>query len=194
MVSKEMLKKYFILTIFVLLFLVLGILFLNIVGKFFITEITQEVKLSYEEGKIENISLGDKAPYWELDNLSNETIRLLDFSDKPVLITFWSTWNEVSVNQLKIFDDYLLQNNEKLFYIVTINSQEDKSIVSNFINRAGYNVRVLLDETGELGEDYGIRNLPITYFIDKESMIQDIFVGVLSEEMLIERISPLLRE
>ena len=46
---------------------------------------------------------------------------------------------------------------------------------------------MLLDEDGAVGELYMVRTLPLTYFIDKEGVIQDAFTGILSEKMLLEK-------
>ena len=99
----------------------------------------------------------------------------------------------LSADQIKILDDHLAKNGEALFKIIAISSQEDRSAVANFINRGGYRVQILLDETGEVGGKYEARNLPATYFIDKNGIARDVFVGILSEKMLVEKIEQLLK-
>ena len=90
-------------------------------------------------------------------------------------------------------DDYLSENGENLFKIITINNQEDRSTVFNFIERGGYKIRVLLDQSGQAGESYKIKTLPTTYFLDKAGVIKDVFVGVLSERMLVDKVEKTLK-
>lgn len=177
----------------ILVFVILGIFLLNVVGKLFIQEITQEVAVEEGEGKVFGLNIEEEAPHWELLDLEDNTIVLSDFLEKPFILTFWASWNSMSTDQIKIFDEYLAQSGETIFRIVTINNQEDKSIVSSFIRRGGYQVRVLLDQTGEVGELYKVRTLPITYFLDKNGIIKDVFSGVLSQEMLAEKAQKIIR-
>ena len=172
---------------------VLGIFLLNMVGKEFIQEIVQEVSIEEEGRKAFGIGIDEKAPHWELFDLKGNNVKLSDFLEKPLVITFWAGWNSMSADQIKIFDEYLSQHPEALFEIVSINNQEDKSIVSSFIQRGGYRVTTLLDETGEIGELYKVRTLPITYFLNKDGVIRDIFVGALSKEMLTEKVQRIIR-
>lgn len=177
----------------VLSIIVLGIFLLNMVGKEFIQEIVQEVSIKEEKRKAFGVGVDEKAPHWELFNLEKNSVKLSDFLGKPLIITFWASWNSMSADQIKIFDEYLSQKPEALFEIVSINNQEDKSIVSSFIQRGTYQVPTLLDETGSVGELYKVRTLPITYFLNKDGVIRDIFVGALSGEMLAEKAERIIR-
>ena len=172
--------------------LVVGVFFLMLIGRFFIQEVVEEVAIQDTARPSAALAVGDKAPHWELKDIEGREVELTDYLGTPLVLTFWTSWNERSRDQIKIFDDYGIKNQEPLFAIVTINNQEDRSIVTNFINRGGYGVMVVLDETGEVGEEYKIRNLPTTYFIDKEGNVGDIFVGALSEAMFIEKATRLL--
>jgi len=174
--------------------LVVGLFLLMLIGRFFIQEVVEEVVVEDTARPSTVLVVGDKAPHWELKDLEGREIALTDYLGTPLVLTFWTSWNERSFDQIKIFDDYGIKNREPLFAIVTINSQEDKSIVTNFIDRGGYGVMVVLDETGEVGEEYKIRNLPITYFVDEKGIIGDIFVGALSEAMFVERATRLLSD
>ncbi len=154
----------------------------------------KNLSIEQTEQRAFGIDIEQEAPHWELLDLEGNTVTLSDFLGKPFVLTFWTSWNSMAADQIKIFDEYLSQQNpETIFKIVSINNQEDKSIVSNFIQRGGYQVRTLLDETGEVGELYRVRTLPITYFLDKNGIIKEVFVGVLSEQMLTEKVQKIIR-
>lgn len=188
-----MAQNYIKWTLVILAVICLGVFLLSIVGKLFIQEIVQEVAVEKGEGKVFGLNIDEEAPHWELLDLEGNTIVLSDFLGKPFVVTFWASWNSMSTDQIKIFDEHLAQSGETIFRIVTINNQEDKSVVSSFIRRGGYQVRVLLDETGEVGELYKVRTLPITYFLDKNGIIKDVFTGVLSQELLVEKSQKIIR-
>lgn len=173
--------------------LVLIFLILRLVAGIFIKEITQEVNLkTYED---ENIAadLNKQEPFFELPDLESKKVKLSDFLGSPLVVTFWTTWNTEAADQIKIFDNYLSKNKEGLFKIITINNQEDKSVVSNFVKRGGYQLEILLDENGAVGELYQAKSLPVSYFLDKNGFVRDIFVGVLNEKQLVDKSEKIIR-
>ena len=190
--------KFIILTLTIVIIVAIGTLFLAYFGESLISEVTLEIPQDVRETKISGIMVGDKAPYFELKDPDEKSVAITEFLGKPFILTFWTTWNTLSADQIKIFDDYLVAREkegngiEALFDIVTINSQEDKSIVSNFMRRGGYQVKVLLDEDGSAGEIYQARNLPATYFMDADGIIRDVSAGILNEEMLLEKIEKII--
>ncbi len=169
-----------------------GAIGLNFAGDFFLREVVKEVVIEKRPDAVA-AEIGQPAPDFELADLERGGVKLSAFLGSPLILTFWATWNSASADQIKIFDDYLLDNKDPLFKIITISNQEDRSAADNFIKRGGYKVRVLLDESGATGEKYGALNLPATYFIDAKGVTRDIFIGVLSEKMLVEKSEVLLK-
>mgnify|MGYP001578622022 CR=1 FL=1 len=150
-----------------------------------------ETSLSLDNEKL----LDKKAPDFDLPDNTGNRVKLAYFSNTPSMLVFWSTWNTESADQIKILDDYL--SNERIdssiFNIVAINSLEDSSIVKSFIKRGGYNVSVAMDSTGYISNYYNVKSLPTTFFIDKEGIIKEIYTGVLSEDMIVDKVENLLR-
>lgn len=173
---------------------VLIVFLFNVSGELLKQELLQDVSIREEPVNPlpYGIKIGDKPPYWKLPNLDGELFSISDFSGKPLIITFWTSWNNLSTDQIKILDEY--PESEKLnFKIISINSQEDKSAVFNFIQRGGYKTSVFLDQTGETGESYKIKTLPASYFIDKDGNLRDVFVGVMNKKTLEEKIQKIIR-
>lgn len=185
--------NYIKLSLFAVIFIGFGIFLLNAVGQLFIREVVYEVALELPSEVSGDIKIGAKAPHWELSDLAGIRHSTSDFLGKPLVIIFWTTWNPLAADQIKVLDDYLLRQDETLFEVVTINSQEERSIVANFMRRGGYRVKVMLDETGETGEEFKVQTVPLAYFLDKEGIIQDIFVGVLDGQMIEARLSKTLQ-
>ncbi len=136
-----------------------------------------------------------KAPYLDLFDIAGKRISLSDFTNTPVVIVFWSTWNKESADQIKILDDYLLSNNvqNSLVKVIAVDSMEEASVVKSFIRRGGYNVPVALDTTGDVSNLYNIKSLPTAYFIDKDGIVKEIYTGVLSESMVVDKVENLLK-
>ena len=77
--------------------------------------------------------------------------------------------------------------------MITIDSLEDTSIVKSFIRRGEYKISAGLDITGVVSNDYNVRSLPTAYFIDREGVVEEIYTGVLSESMIVDKVDNLLK-
>lgn len=184
--------KYLKWAIIAVMIAAVGIFLLSQIGGVLISEVIEEIKT--EERQDPDAALkGKTTPYFELPELSGATVKITDFLDGPVVVLFWTTWNQNSADQLKILDDYVRINGDSLFKVIAIASQEDKSAVSNFISRGGYGLTVLLDENGAVGEKYGARNLPTTFFIDKDGFIRDLAVGVINDREILKKAESVIK-
>jgi peroxiredoxin len=140
--------------------------------------------------------VGQRASFFDLPSAKTGRIKLSDFEDTPLIIFFWSTWDENSSNQVKIFNDYLESESSRsagFVKVVGIDSQEDKSIVASFIRRGGYSVPVVVDSSGAITESYGVKGLPTIFFIDRNGVIRSVWNGVLSVKQIVDKVEEILR-
>ncbi len=190
--------KFWIKIFFILAATTLGIFLIYLASSVFFTppsrEITFEEFEPYKEEEktgsqtTSTASVNYSAPDFELPNLIGEKINLNDFKDKIVILVFWTTWNPAAQDQIAILESYYQEiSAQDEINLITINSQEDKSAVASFINRGEYQLPVLLDEGGLVGELYSINILPAFYFINKDKMVKDRYVGALNKEEIKEK-------
>ena len=167
---------------------ILGVVFIYFAGsRFLIDQPANELIL--EATSTQNIKINGQravdypAPNFTLFDLNGEEKKLSDYKGKAIILNFWTTWSPISQDQTAILDSYYkkVKDDQNLAFLA-INSQEDKSVISGFIRRGEYSLPVWLDEKGEAGELYKISILPITFFIDKNGRVKDVYIGVLSEE------------
>ncbi len=138
--------------------------------------------------------VGKRAPYFDLPDATGTHIKSSDFSDAPLVVVFWATWNQDAADQMKILDDYLAHTSgERLVQIIAIDSQEERSIFASFMRRGGYQVRSVVDARGATSEEYQVKGLPTSFFIDKDGTIRERYSGILSERALVDKIENLLR-
>lgn len=190
-------KKYLKTILIVLFIFILAFILIFVVGKSIIPDLLgNTAPLDVNATSTSNEKLLDKkAPYFDLSDISGNRIKLNNFLNTPVVVVFWATWNKESADQVKILDNYLSSNNiqNSLVKIIAVNSLEDTSIVKSFMRRGGYNVSVALDVTGGTSNLYNIKSLPTTYFIDKDGIVKEVFTGVLSEQMIVDKVENVLR-
>lgn len=156
-------------------------------------EVVQEIENPLYEAP-PTVQEGLKAPSFALKNLDGETVKLENFLGKPLVLIFWTTWNPYATDELVILDAYFARNPNLSFSLLTLNSQEDRSVVANFVQRAGIALPILLDERGLVGEQYELRMVPTTYFIDAQGIVRETIVGALSTSVLEQKASALVEQ
>lgn len=118
------------------------------------------------------------APDFRLKSLEGREVSLKDYKGKNICINFFVTWQEFSRDELSALER--LKKENKDLEVLLINVREDREIVEEFISREGYELPVLLDETGEIGMDYFVGELPTSYFIDKNGSLVNYSTGLMS--------------
>ncbi|OHB20754.1 MAG: hypothetical protein A2854_00525 [Parcubacteria group bacterium RIFCSPHIGHO2_01_FULL_56_18] len=138
--------------------------------------------------------VGKTAPYFDLPDMEGNYMQISDFTDTPLVLVFWATWNDQAADQMHILDEYLtsIPQEQQLVTIITIDSQEEKSVISSFMRRGGYRVRTLIDARGAVSEAYRIKSLPTTYFIGRDGIIRDAYAGLMSERMFVDKVEKIL--
>ena len=191
-------KKYIKTSLIILIIIVLVFVLIFFAGKSILPNIvgnTTIVSNQISTSTTNEILLNQKAPYFDLSDNNGNSIKLNDFINTPLIIVFWATWNQQSTDQISILDNYLQNKTAQnsLVKVVAINSMEDTSIADSFIRRGGYNVPFVLDSTGEVSNQYNIKSLPTTYFIDRDGIVREIYTGVLSGSMIVDKVENILK-
>ena len=190
-------KKIFIITIVVLGATALIFFLVKFLGQGSLSELIgqntiQKNKTTYlQKEKL----LNQKVPFFDLVSTGDNRIKLSQFIDKPFVVIFWASWNTESINQLKIVDEYNSSRAlaDKIVPVVLINSLEDLNVAKSFIRRGGYNINTAIDTKGDITESFNIKSLPTAFFIDKSGIIKEIYTGVLSKSIFVDKIEQLLQ-
>lgn len=83
------------------------------------------------------------------------------------------------------------------FVVLAVNAtnQDDRRKIDEFIAQRGLTFPVLLDLDGRVSQQYQLRSLPTSFFIDRKGIIRDIVVGgPMSEARIRIRAEELLQE
>ena len=159
-----------------------------------LSTLTQNTQSSSIDEVRHSYLIAEQAPFFDLPDIMGNHARISDFIETPLVVVFWSTWNDAAADQIHILDQYLSrQGTQSLVKIIAIDSQEERSVVSSFMSRGGYNVPTLIDISGSVSEAYHIKSLPTTYFIGRDGTIRDAYTGVLSESMLINKLDQIVQ-
>ena len=127
-----------------------------------------------------------QAPPFVLRDISGGSKGLADFSGKNIVLLFWTTWNEVSFDELKILSNLpsdLLHG--KNVALVAVNSLEEGSQVLAAVERFNNKeITYLLDADGAASEAYNAGVLPLLVFVDKNGFIVKKVTGPTAQKNL----------
>lgn len=101
---------------------------------------------------------------------------------KPTVLTFLTSWAPQSADQLPALEGLHTRPGS---HAVVIMSQESSSHVRDLVRRGGYTMPIYTDPDGELVEEFDLHHAPTHVLIDRNGTIEDIVVGVFSEEELV---------
>ena len=118
------------------------------------------------------------APDFTLFDVDAQKVTLSDFRGQKVILSFWTTWNEISLEQLNILHLYHQSIPSDSVVVLAINSQEDGGTIREFLKNVQIGFPVLQDREGEVGELYNISVLPLTVFIDTNGFESERFIGL----------------
>jgi peroxiredoxin len=140
---------------------------------------------------------GEVAPDFALPTLDGEQVRLSSLRGTPVVLNFWATWcGPCKAEMPEIEAAYAGANGE--FVVLGVNSEGTptdmaRRLSRDFRDEMELTFPILLDSPGnEVFNQYRLRGLPDTFFIDRDGVIRDVVIGPLSESALEEKLEALL--
>ena len=125
---------------------------------------------------------GKLAPDFLLEAIDGSDLRLSDLRGRPVILNFWATWCESCRKEMPEFVDAQARLADQGLTVVAVNMQEGKSIVSPFAQERGMKFAVLIDRTGDVGDEYRLLGLPTTFFIGRDGIVRSVFTGPFVEQ------------
>ncbi|GHH99108.1 redoxin domain-containing protein [Neobacillus kokaensis] len=123
------------------------------------------------------LTIGAKAPDFELKTLNGESVRLSDLKGKKLMLNFWATWCGPCKAEMPEMEEFYKSADKDIKILaVNIDPQLD---VKGFVDEYKITFPVLLDTEDAVNTKYQVISIPTTYFIDSNGIIQNKFVGTM---------------
>lgn len=136
-------------------------------------------------------SCGWAGPGFKLKTVDGEILQLSDLKGQFVVLNFWATWCVPCIKEMPEFQKAHQSLSHKV-KIIGINLAESKEKVDVFIKAHHLSFPVLLDDYGNISQEYKVLHLPVTYFITPNSIIREkVFGGGVTQEMIEAKINQL---
>lgn len=116
------------------------------------------------------------------------TQKLSDLRGKKVLLNFWATWcGPCQVEMPEMQYASKVYEKEDLV-ILAINRSETPETIRPFAAKFGITFPIVVNSNNDIGEAYGVRGLPTSYFINSDGTVNYIQIGVVSTELIETRL------
>ena len=110
--------------------------------------------------------------------MRNKTLSHYNGSDSVVMLFFWASWNQESMDALYYIQDYYDDFNSQGLEVVTINieGQDKRTQIQELMNNYGYKFDVLMDEgvnwQAKTFNAYNVKSIPRIILIDKSGDVR----------------------
>ncbi|AXI10080.1 alkyl hydroperoxide reductase [Oceanobacillus zhaokaii] len=137
--------------------------------------------------RIENnvgLSIGNFAPNFRLQTLKGESVQLSDYHGSRVILNFWNTWCEPCRTEMPDLEKFYQDKDVVVLAVNLVNTEPSKQKIRDFVKDLDLQFPVLLDEGNDVGLIYEIHQIPTSFMIDSNGIIQYKALGVLNYELI----------
>ncbi|MBI5747589.1 MAG: TlpA family protein disulfide reductase [Nitrospinae bacterium] len=145
-----------------------------------------------KEEKTAKVSEPKPAQDFTLKDLNGNEVKLSSLKGKPVIINFWATWCYPCREEIPDLQKSYDENKDKGLVILGVNIKENVSKVSKFSKDYKMTYPILLDIEGTISDAYRVFGIPMSFFIDRDGLIKDSFIGMLTKEDLSKKLAAIL--
>ena len=138
--------------------------------------------------------IGKPAPAFTLPELHRPEV---SFSQKEMLgkvwmLNVWASWCAACRDEHETLVEF---SKTGVVPLLGLNYKDERKDGLGWLNQFGNPYqRSLFDHEGLVGIDYGVYGVPETFIIDKQGVIRYKQIGIITPELLRDKIVPLLRE
>lgn len=161
----------------------LPLAFVGLISTFFIWNLNYETQ--------DTLVVSD-IPDFKLTDLNGRKIdRSVFEEDEFKLINVWATW---CIN-CKLEHGFLMSLKNENFNIVGLNYKDNLEKANKWLVQFGNPYKKnIFDQKGELGFELGVAGAPETYLVNKQNKILYKHVGIINEDIWIQKFIPFINE
>ncbi len=136
--------------------------------------------------------VGERAPDFELETLEGETVRLSDLRGRPVVVNFWASWCNPCRKEFPLLAETLDENRGSDLAVVGVTYRDIESDSRDFVAEMDATWPQAIDDDGSVARAFGVRAIPVTFFVDADGVIAARLFGFSSPDALDEPLDRIL--
>ncbi len=123
---------------------------------------------------------GQLAPDFTLKDMQGQDVSLSNLKGKVVVLNFWATWCPPCREEMPSMEMLYRKYKNQGLVILAVNVEENGAqLVQGFLQRNPYSFSILLDETAEIQDLYGVFRFPETFIIDRHGNVVEKVTGAI---------------
>lgn len=138
---------------------------------------------------------GFQAPDFTLLDRNAHAVTLSDFRGQAVLINLWASWCGPCRAEMPAIQSVYDEFKDEGFVVLAVNAtnQDSQGAAIRFADELNLTFPMLFDADGRMSNDYQLRALPSTFFVDAKGNIAEVVIGgPMAEALLRTRVERLL--
>lgn len=150
--------------------------------------------LSLNPREVPSPLIGKPAPAFALPRLDDpaQTIKREDLMGKVWVMNVWASWCAPCREEHPLVVAFAKQRKVP---VIGLNYKDRPGDARNWLERLGNPyAATLIDFDGKVGIDFGVYGVPETFVIDAQGVVRFKHVGVLTRQVISQKIEPLLKE
>ncbi len=166
-----------------LIIVVIGLLVLLGIGLTNITPVT---------GRSGFTRIGKPAPEFKLSLFQGGEVDLASYRGRPIVINFWASWCVPCRQEAPILERLWRSYREKGVQFIGVDIQDSEADSLRYLREFDITYPNGLDADGRITVDYGVIGIPVTFFINREGIVERRWVGAVSEARMTEWVQELV--
>ncbi len=141
------------------------------------------------------LAVGQTAPDFELPNSDGQPVRLTSLRGKPVLLNFWAQWCPPCRTEMPDLDALYQDSQDRGLVVLSINTDDpDRTAAETFVQDEGLTFPILWDHDKQVYDQYNLKGLPTSYFIDRRGIIRIVQIGAMNRSKMDAKVALILSE
>lgn len=123
------------------------------------------------------VSVGDKAPSFQLTTDKGTKISRSDFGGKVLVINFWATWCPPCVEEMPSLQAMAQRLGPKGLVVLGVSVDRNEASYKRFVQRNGLQFETSRDPGANISAEYGTFKYPETYVIGRDGTVLQKHIG-----------------
>ena len=134
------------------------------------------------------------APGFDLVLQDGGQVSPAELRGKVVLVDFWASWCAPCRQEAPVLEETYLEYAGADVEFVGVNIWDLPDNATEYVAQFGISYPNGVDEDGKIAIDYGVQGIPEKFFVDRNGLIRQKFVGPIRKSVLKETLDSLLAE
>ncbi len=136
----------------------------------------------------------EPAQDFSLKLLKGGEVTLSNLRGQVVLVDFWASWCTPCRQEAPVLEEVYQEYAELDVAFVGVNIWDLPGNAANYVDDFGITYPSGVDANGAIAIDYGVRGIPEKFFIGRDGVVRQKFVGPMRPEILRQTLDQLLAE